>query len=155
MTIPMKTLLVPLDFSAASGSLLQTATMLAQSLGARLILLHVLQPIVPIGDPMMMPDLAQVTSMQKAAEKDARAQLTCAFEKISAQGVTVEQELRDGPASTVILERAAALSADLVIMGSHGHTALYDLLLGGTSHAVLKKSPCPVVIVPAKVPSDR
>ncbi|HWZ95282.1 MAG TPA: universal stress protein [Opitutaceae bacterium] len=146
----MKILLVPLDFSATSVGLLQTAATLAQSLDARLVVLHVLQPIAPIGDPMMMPDMAQIASMQKAAEKDARAQLTRACEKVAELGVAVEPELRDGPASAVILERARALPADLVVMGSHGHTALYDLLLGSTSHAVLKKSPCPVVIVPSK-----
>jgi nucleotide-binding universal stress UspA family protein len=145
----MKTLLVPIDFSAANGSLLQTAATLAKALGARLVVLHVLQPIAPIGDPMMMPDMAQIASMQKAAEQDARAQLTRACEKMAELGVAAEQELGDGPASPVILERAAALPADLVVMGSHGHTALYDLLLGSTSHAVLKKSPCPVVIVPS------
>jgi universal stress protein A len=146
----MKTLLVPIDFSTASGSLLQTAATLAQALGARLVVLHVLQPIAPIGDPMIMPDMAQIASMQKAAEQEARAQLTRACEKVAELGMTAEQELRDGPASAAILERAAALPADLVVMGSHGHTALYDLLLGSTSHDVLKKSPCPVVIVPSK-----
>jgi nucleotide-binding universal stress UspA family protein len=149
MTIPMKTLLVPLDFSATSGNLLQTAASLAQSLGARLVVLHVLQPIVPTGDMMMMPDMAQISAMQKAAKEDAHAQLTQACEKVAAKGVAIEPELLDGPASTVILERARLLPADLVIMGSHGHTALYDLLLGSTSHAVLKKAPCPVMIVPS------
>jgi nucleotide-binding universal stress UspA family protein len=146
----MKILLVPIDFSAASGNLLQTAASLAQSLGARLVVLHVLQPIAPMGDLMMMPDLAQVTSMQKAAAENARAQLARAGVKLAELGVAVEQELHDGPAAAVILERARALPADLVIMGSHGHTALYDLLLGSTSHAVLKKASCPVVIVPSK-----
>jgi nucleotide-binding universal stress UspA family protein len=146
----MKTLLVPIDFSAATGSLLQTAASFAQALNARLIVLHVLQPVAPIGDPTMVPDLAQVTSLQKAAEESARVQLARACEQVAAQGVAVEQELLDGPASAVILDRIRALSADLVIIGSHGHTALYDLLLGSTSHSVLKKSPCPVVVVPSK-----
>jgi universal stress protein A len=146
----MKTLLVPIDFSAASGRLLQTATTLAQALGARLVMLHVLQPIAPVGDPLMMPDMAQIASMQNAAGESARTELARACAQVAAQGVAVEQELSDGPASAVILDRARALPADLVVMGSHGHTALYDLLLGSTSHAVLKKSPCPVVIVPSK-----
>ncbi len=146
----MKTLLVPLDFSATSGSLLQTATTLAQALGARLVVLHAVQSIAPIGDPLMMSDLTQVTALQKAAEENARAELARVCAQVAAQGVAVEPELSDGPASAIILERARALPADLVIMGSHGHTALYDLLLGSTSHDVLKKSPCPVVIVPSK-----
>jgi len=146
----MKTLLVPIDFSATSGRSLETAATLAQALEAHLVVLHALQPIAPVGDPMMMPDMAQIGEMQKNAEREARMQLTRACEKISAHGVTIESQLLDGPATAAILDRARALPADLIIMGSHGHTALYDLLLGGTSHAVLKKAPCPVVIVPVK-----
>jgi nucleotide-binding universal stress UspA family protein len=146
----MKTLLVPIDFSAVSGNSLETAATLAQAMDAHLVVLHALQPIAPVGDPMMMPDMAQIREIQKNAEREARTQLTRACEKVSAHGVTIESQLLDGPASAVILDRARALPADLIIMGSHGHTALYDLLLGGTSHAVLKKAPCPVVIVPAK-----
>ncbi|HXA80869.1 MAG TPA: universal stress protein [Opitutaceae bacterium] len=146
----MKTLLAPIDFSAVSGNSLETASTLAQALDAHLVVLHALQPIAPVGDPMMMPDMAQIGEMQKNAEREARTQLTRACEKISAHGVTIESQLLDGPASAVILDRARALSADLIIMGSHGHTSLHDLLLGGTTHAVLKKAPCPVVIVPAK-----
>jgi len=41
------------------------------------------------------------------------------------------------------------------VMGSHGHTALYDLLLGSTTHGVLFRAPCPVVIVPPKRPRAR
>jgi nucleotide-binding universal stress UspA family protein len=33
-------------------------------------------------------------------------------------------------------------------MGSHGHTAFYDLLVGSTTHGVLMRANCPVVIVP-------
>jgi nucleotide-binding universal stress UspA family protein len=35
-------------------------------------------------------------------------------------------------------------------MGSHGHTALYDLIAGSTTTRVLKGAPCPVVVVPAQ-----
>jgi nucleotide-binding universal stress UspA family protein len=35
------------------------------------------------------------------------------------------------------------------VMGSHGHTALYDLLVGSTTHGVLMRAQCPVVIVPS------
>jgi nucleotide-binding universal stress UspA family protein len=43
-----------------------------------------------------------------------------------------------------------AATADYVAMGSHGHTALYDLLVGSTTHGVLMRAKCPVVIVPAE-----
>ncbi|MBI4621943.1 MAG: universal stress protein [Verrucomicrobia bacterium] len=39
-------------------------------------------------------------------------------------------------------------AADFIVMGSHGHTALYDLVVGSTTHGVLRRATCPVVIVP-------
>ena len=45
---------------------------------------------------------------------------------------------------------AVTCGADYIVMGSHGHTPLYDLLVGTTTHGVLKNARCPVVIVPAR-----
>jgi nucleotide-binding universal stress UspA family protein len=144
----MKTLLVATDFSASTDAVLQTAAALARALNARIVALHVLQPIVTMGDPMV--DLTQIAAMQKSSEENAHKQLAQVCAQASELGAAAEPDFREGSASSVILERARALPADLIVMGSHGHTALYDLLLGSTSHAVLKKSPCPVVIVPSK-----
>jgi len=47
-----------------------------------------------------------------------------------------------------ILAQAGALRADYIVMGSHGHAALYELLAGSTAHGVLLKAACPVVVVP-------
>jgi nucleotide-binding universal stress UspA family protein len=48
-----------------------------------------------------------------------------------------------------ITSEAERTEADYIVMGSHGHTALYELLVGSTTHGVLKRAHCPVVIVPA------
>jgi nucleotide-binding universal stress UspA family protein len=48
----------------------------------------------------------------------------------------------------LIVEQAKKLEADYIVMGSHGHSAFYDLLVGSTTHGVLKRAKCPVVIVP-------
>ena len=55
-----------------------------------------------------------------------------------------------GAPAPLILEEAEACGADYIVMGSHGHTPLYDLLVGTTTHGVLKKARCPVVIVPVE-----
>ncbi len=144
----MKNILVPLDFSFASEGILQTAVSLAQALEGRLVLLHVFQPIVTAGDPLL--DASQIAATQVISDQFARTELARLHEQLQRQGLSVEQELRDGPAAAIILDLARGLPADLIVMGSHGHTALYDLLLGSTSHAVVKSAPCPVVIVPSK-----
>jgi nucleotide-binding universal stress UspA family protein len=54
-----------------------------------------------------------------------------------------------------ILKQAEKLDADYIVMGSHGHTAFYDLLVGSTTHGVLLRATCPVVIVPAEKKKGR
>ncbi len=144
----MKTILVPLDFSSSTKEVLDTATMLAQALDTSLVLLHAWQAPAIAGDPLLAA--AEIAAVQKSAEEFARTQLERTCAQLTKQGLTVRSDLRTGLPSAVILDQARSLPADLVVMGSHGHTALYDLLLGGTAHAVLKNSRCPVVIVPSK-----
>lgn len=144
----MKTILVPLDFSSSTKEVIETATTLARALDASLVLLHAWQAPAIAGDPLLAA--AEIAAVQRSAEEFGHAQLERTCAQLAKQGLTVKPDLRTGLPSAVILEQARILSADLVVMGSHGHTALYDLLLGGTAHAVLKNSPCPVVIVPPK-----
>lgn len=47
-----------------------------------------------------------------------------------------------------IIKRADAVAADLIVMGRHGHGAMYNLLVGSVTEGVLKHSKCPVLLVP-------
>jgi len=54
-----------------------------------------------------------------------------------------------GPIVEKILHEAGEQQADLIVIGSHGHGAFYDLLVGSITHGVIKDAPCPVVVVPS------
>jgi nucleotide-binding universal stress UspA family protein len=47
-----------------------------------------------------------------------------------------------------ILNQAGVLQADLIVMGTHGHGAMYKLLVGSATKGVLKRSKRPVLLVP-------
>ena len=68
--------------------------------------------------------------------------------KLKAAQVPVETVQLNGPPIRLIVEQAKELGASYIVMGSHGHTALYDLLVGSTTHGVLMRASCPVVITP-------
>ena len=48
-----------------------------------------------------------------------------------------------------LADEAEKLGAELIVMGSHRHGVLYHLFLGSTSESVLRRVPCPVLIVPS------
>lgn len=143
----MKTLLVPIDFSDVTPRVLERATELARALGGRLVVLHVIQPPVNLSssDPILIENTARITA---AAEKAADKNLERLEKGLKADLADVEVVRLTGAPVARILEQAALRSADFIVLGSHGHTAVYDLLVGSTAHGVLKKAACPVIIVP-------
>lgn len=148
----MKNILVPLDLSPAAVQVCNAACDLARDVGGRLILLHVVQPPPVMMSEVYAFDASQLTEMSSAAEQAAARSLRaldrhCAKRKVKA--TTVQ---RTGAPVAAILTKAASSRAAYIVMGSHGHGAIYDLLVGSTTHGVLMKATCPVVVVP---PADR
>jgi nucleotide-binding universal stress UspA family protein len=68
--------------------------------------------------------------------------------RLSHPNLPVETQLVNGPPVLEILDAARKLDATYIVIGSHGHNAIYDLLVGTTTHGVLRKVSCPVVVVP-------
>jgi nucleotide-binding universal stress UspA family protein len=142
----MKTILAPIDFSTATSRVLDAAVSLALATDGRIVLLHVVQP------PLLTSDYGlAMESFQEAiaiSEKHSAKRLAELRDQLQSRIDQVTTEQASGAAIPEILEQAKKHQADYIVMGSHGHTALYDLLVGGTTHGILRKAPCPVVIVP-------
>jgi len=142
----MKTILAPLDFSEVSGAVVAEASALARANGGRVVVLTVIQPPVITSD--YAPLMDNMSEIALCGERAASRHLAEVEEQIKKDSVPVESIQMNGAPVANILEQAEKLSADYIVMGSHGHTAVYDLLVGSTTHGVLKRARCPVVIVP-------
>jgi len=145
----MKTILVPVDFSDVTPLVADTARRFALAFGSRVVLLHVagyLDDRVKIGYSLM-----PVCDLPPQDLKEEQGQLLKLKEHLAAGGTfPVDVELlQDGEPADCILAKSASLQADLIIMGSHGHGALYNLLTGSVTSAVLKSARCPVLVVPS------
>jgi nucleotide-binding universal stress UspA family protein len=144
----MKTILTPIDFSGVTGAVVTEAAALARALDGRIVLLTVIQPPAITSEyAALMDDIAEV---QAAGEKHAARQLAKYEAELVAADVSVETVQLTGAPIPLIAEQAKRFAADYIVMGSHGHAALYELLVGSTTHGVLLRAECPVVIVPAK-----
>lgn len=143
----MKTILAPIDFSAVSDVVVTEAAALARAHQGRVVLLSVVQPPAAMAD--YAPLLADIAEITAAGERNAARQLEKIEAKLAADCITTESVQLVGAPIPLIVEQAEKLDADYIVMGSHGHTALYDLLVGSTTHGVLMRAKCPVVIVPS------
>lgn len=145
----MKTLLAAVDLSNASRPVLAQTAALARALGASVEAIHVAEPIVtgvPIGAAMDVIEVAPPVATPEILEQKA-ADLRRMLEE-EATGLPSASTTVYGMAADEIVERAKTLGAGMIVLGSHGHGALYHLFAGSVVNAVLKRSPIPVLVVP-------
>jgi len=147
--MPFKHLLVPSDGSDLSGHAVQQALELAGSLGARVTFLHARAhgpvPVLGMGE---MLDARTMNALLEASLRDSSGILEQAAEAARAAGIDAacEQVVHDVP-HRAIIEAAARLGCDLIVMASHGRRGLGGLLLGSETQRVLVQASCPVLVV--------
>ena len=144
----MELLLVPIDFSAGTDQVLQTASRLAQATGAELRLLHVAPP-----EPDFVPYDAGPAVVRDQVAADLREEHR-EIQKMAAdlldQGIQASARMVMGSFIETIIEQADRCLADMIILGSHGHGALFRMVLGSVSEGVVRHSTCPVLVIPIK-----
>lgn len=142
----MKTLLVPVDFSSATDRVVAEAATLARAFEGKVVLLHITEPMVTIVDYAVVN--FSTARVNDAMVKAAVARLSELEQELGAGGVTASSVHAIGSPVPEITDQAEKLSADYIVVGSHGHTAFYDLVVGSTTGGVLKRATCPVIVVP-------
>ena len=149
----MKTVLAPIDFSPVTRYVVDHAIALARETDARLVLLHVVAPIPVVSNSLTLAVTGAEYTV--AAEKEAGKALAELQRTLRDEGVTAHAIRATGDPREEIVEQAKRLTADYIVIGSHGHTAFYDLLVGSTATGVMKHAPCPVVVVPVGATTPR
>jgi nucleotide-binding universal stress UspA family protein len=140
---PIKTILVPTDFSDGSDEAVQYAAMVARTLKARIVLVHAIQPYT-----YGMTETFNLVDHYTALKTIAGPMLDQVRKTLVKQGVSVETDLLTGPAHSEIIEKARRAKADLIVMGTHGRTGVEHFLLGSVAEKVVRLSACPVLTVP-------
>jgi nucleotide-binding universal stress UspA family protein len=145
----MKTILVPVDFSAVTNRVIAEAGALARLIGGRLVLLHVVPPLPTLMNDYYAFDPGPLTQATAAAEKSGARKLRAIARRLAPQ-IPVQTTQDSGAVVERIVAAARSGKASYLVMGSHGHGAMFDLIVGSTTHGVLRKVHCPVLVVPAR-----
>ncbi|MFI0348018.1 MAG: universal stress protein [Chthoniobacterales bacterium] len=151
----METILVAVDLSEATHEVIKIGGELAKSLGANVVLLYVVQPVnssVPIGSAMDI--VALPVPFSKEELEELASQLEKAAAPLKASGIEVETVLKEALPVEEINRQVAAHHVDIIVVGSHGHGALYHLFNGSVVNALLKEAIKPILVVPVKAASQ-
>lgn len=144
----MKTILVPIDFSAVTGQVVRVACEMARLTGSRLVLLHVIPPASAFDVYGLGSEIIMETTL--ASEKIAARRLLGLARRCRRKVPVVRTIQQTGPVMPVILAKAKELKPLYLVLGSHGHGAMFDLLAGSTTQGVLRRARVPVLVVPAR-----
>jgi nucleotide-binding universal stress UspA family protein len=143
-------ILCPVDLSDGSQRALQAAAALARWYEATLTVLHVYAswPMTEM-IPALHPPEARPQSLVDEDRVRMRTTLVRFTEAAigTSHETTVRYELADTPEVVPEILRHAG-DSDLVVMGTHGRSGLPRLMLGSAAERVLRKAPCPVLVVP-------
>ena len=141
-----KLVLAAVDFSPVNDEVCRVAADLAASIGARAVVLHVSEPEVDyVG--VAPPELFPVT--QDTAVQVIEGRLRAVREIFQGRSVSAEVLHLWGPIVGTIISEVERNKADVVVLGSHGHGAFYNLIVGSVAEGVIRHSKVPVLVVPS------
>ena len=143
---PVRTVLVPTDFSEDAALAAEAATRILGAPGAdrRLVLLHAYH--VPY-EATYLP-AAILEEAISAADAMVKRMIQELAAKLRHTGIRIDTlTCREGDSARAILANAGAVGPDLIAMGTHGRSGMDRLLLGSTAERVAASAPCPVLTV--------
>jgi nucleotide-binding universal stress UspA family protein len=142
-----RTILVPTDFSPCSRQAYGTAAELAVRFDGKIVLMTVVDQ--RILDAARRLGLGPKRTVEAAALKETKRLFTQFAKAIRGRERIREEAIVFGAPDAEIAKKAREISADLIVMGSHGKTGPIDyVLFGSTAEKIVRMAPCPVLTVP-------
>jgi nucleotide-binding universal stress UspA family protein len=140
----VRKVLAATDFSPTGEHACAVAASLAKQLGAELHVAHAFDIPLTVVTPyeVTIPD-----SLIRDSRAAARKKLDATAAGLRSQGLEAQTHLTEVPAAPAIADLARELAADLVVIGTRGHTGLKHVLLGSVAERTLRLAPCPVLTV--------
>ena len=144
-SIHIRRILVPIDFSEHSKNALKYAIPFAQRFRASLDLLYVVEPtIYPADFSFGQIGFPNVEEELRTRGSDELENL---ITKEIAGKVVSRKNVRTGKPFYEINQYALEENISLIIIATHGHTGMEHILFGSTAEKVVRKAPCPVLVV--------
>ena len=150
----MKKVLIALDFNPTAQKVAEVGYSLAKSLGAEVVLLHVMVdsvyyssiesfPIVGYSGTLITP--LQIIDTEEIEKESGRFLDKI---KLHLKDDTIQTVIKEGDFASMILMTANELKVDVIVMGTHSRRWLDEILMGSVAESVLHQTTIPLFIIP-------
>lgn len=147
----MKTILVPVDFSKLSRLAIDSANDLALRFGASVHLVHVHESYYPSGFLAPVPMSILTYRDDAATRRTRRLRMLAKRSGLDPQNCHF---LTGAPTFNEVCNLARDISADLIVMPTHGYTGLDHFFGGSTAERIVQHAPCPVLVARPAIESS-
>ncbi len=141
-------ILVAVDLSPASEKVIEAARGVAKLTGVCVFVLHAVETEPDFICPDTDPESARKLVAEQFPLEDSGVKKLA--KKLQDDGLDASAVLVCGPSVEKTLKEAEILNAGLIVVGTHGHGAVYDVLIGSYSAGIIRNSKLPVLVVPVK-----
>ncbi len=142
----IETVVLPTDLSLDAHRAAKTFVELFGNWERPHVILAYADRLPPYLDPFSHEELLRRGERDIMKEK-IEEQMVPVVELLRAADFEVETAVLDGDPVTVITELANERKVDLILLGTHGHSALLNVLMGKTAQRIVQLAPCPVLTV--------
>ena len=143
--LTIERILCPVDFSDFSDRACDYARSFALHFGAKLFVLHVAEPFVPMDPSYISPSVIEQVYAQQIADAEEKVRELAARQNWN--DIEHEVVLERGAVADAILQVVEGKNIDLITMGTHGRRGLDRLVLGSVTERILRTARPPVLAV--------
>lgn len=136
-----KRILVAYDGSEGSRTALKRGIELAQALDAELVSISVEEHL-----PYYAASISEVKATKEQIDEHFRALTKQARDVAALSGLTMETIVQQGHEVERIVGAAKEGRFDLLIIGYHGHSRIFERAMGSTAQSIVRHAPCPVLV---------
>lgn len=144
-----KRILVPLDGSRRAERILPHAKILAQVNSAKVILLQIVNPFVPVIDPHAFLQELSREELERTI-KAAEGYLETLRKDFAAASIDTKILVTQGPVAESIISIAQNMDVGMIAMASHGRSGLSRVFYGSVAAAVLQRIDRPLLLIRAR-----
>lgn len=139
-------LLVAVDLSESTQTIVNKVEEITREIPARLWVLHNAEPAPHVVEFKVDPLAARENLARKFHNE--HCQIQAIADRLRKAGREATALLVHGETVETILKEAADLEVDMIVVGTHGRSAMYQILVGSVSEGILHRSPYPVLVIP-------